>query len=122
MQEELNWLGACGKDRGKGGQGGQKGKGKGKGKTGKGKGSTNCGWCDKPGHWKAGCRELAKWKNDRDAARKKNGQPPFVPKVHGVNPLEPELLPPVTLCEECHDDEHDDYEMTGVMQESDDED
>ena len=25
------------------------------------------------------------------------------------------------LCEECHDEEHDDYEMTGVMQESDDE-
>ena len=56
LQEELNWLGARGKD-GKG-KGNRKGKGKGKGKTGKGKGSTNCGWCDKPGHWKADCREF----------------------------------------------------------------
>ena len=43
LQEELNWLGARGKDGGKGGKGSREGKWKGKGKTGKGKGSENCG-------------------------------------------------------------------------------
>ena len=118
LQEELNWLGAKGKDGGKG----RKGKGKGKGKNkGKGKGSANCGWCDKPGHWKAECREFKKWKDDRDAERKKNGEPAFVPRVRGVHSLEAESPPQVPLCEECQDEEHDDYEMTGLMQESDDE-
>ena len=45
-----------------------------------------------------------------------------MPRVRGVNSLEADLPPQMPLCEECHDEEHDDYEMTGVMQESDDED
>ena len=94
MQEELNWLGTRGKDGGKGGKGARKGKGKGKGKTGKGKGSEKCGWFDKPGHWKKDCKELAKWKDERDAERKKNGQPPFVPRLRPAYSLEPEIAVP----------------------------
>ena len=77
LQEEISWLGAKGK--------GKKGKGKGKGKgptgpsSGKGGSADFCLWCKRTGHLKADCREFAKWKDDKDKQRAKDGKPPCVP-------------------------------------------
>ena len=75
-QEELNWLGKGGS------KGGAKGKGgKGKGGPGKGGALISCLWCGKAGHMKKECRAFAKWKEDKDAERLKNGQPAYVPRT-----------------------------------------
>ena len=77
LTEELNWMG---KGKGKG-DGGKSGKGKGKDGKGKGGSSGNCLWCEKPGHYKKDCLAFAKWKDDKDEERKKNGQSPYVAPV-----------------------------------------
>ena len=77
---EVDWLG-------KGGKKGKKGGSKGKKGGSKGKGQGNCHWCDKPGHTKAECREFKRWKDEKDADRKKRGLPPFQPR--GVAAVEP---------------------------------
>ena len=71
LEEELDWMGNKGAGKGKGG----KGKGKG-GKfipsTGEG-GQMICNWCQKEGHLKKDCRDLAKYKADKDAERARKG-------------------------------------------------
>ena len=114
-EPSADWLSKGGK--GKGGKGGGKtwqnwppgGKtgGKAGGKGGKGSG---CGWCGKDDHWKKDCKEFQKWKDDRDAERAKNGQPPYVPPSRSRQsaPLksldieqEPEFLPVGGMTADC---------------------
>ena len=63
---------------------------------------------------------MKKYTDGKDAERVKKGQPPSVPQTRPAYSLGPEVsVPPsVPTCEQ----KHDDYEMAGVMQESDDED
>ena len=74
LEEEFDWMGSKGAGKGKGGKG-KGGKGKG-GKftpiTGKG-GQTICNWCGKEGHIKQDCKDLAKYKSDKDAERARKG-------------------------------------------------
>ena len=129
MQDELNWLGVKGKqgkgkgkadrckgtgkgrDFGKGGGGGQ-GYGKGSG------GSTGCTWCGDENHWRADCGKLKKHKADMDADRKRKGLPAFVPKPRGVNLLEVEDRNRDRQAEDADDEDHGDYEVTGLMRDS----
>ena len=107
LQDELNWLGARGKQgKGKGKSDRRKGKGKGKkakckgyggggggGGQWQGKGNssaTGCTWCGDESHWRADCEKLKKHKSDMDAGRKNRGLPAFVPRPRGVNSLDPE--------------------------------
>ena len=54
-----------------------------------------------------------------DADRKKKGLPAFVPRPRGVNSLEPEDR---SRDRQVVDDDHGDYEVTGLMCDSGDED
>ena len=69
LEEELDWMGSKGTGKGKGGKG--KG-GKFVPRTGKG-GQVICNWCGKEGHIKKDCKDLAKYKTDKDAERAKKG-------------------------------------------------
>ena len=121
LQEELNWLGARNKGgkNGKGGKGrrGDRRKGKGKGREGgggKGKGDgSGCTWCGDPDHWRADCEKLKKHKSDMDADRKKRGLPAFVPRPRSAFSLDAEERRNVA------DDNDEDYEVTGLMCDSD---
>ena len=72
------------------GKGGKKGRSKGSkgGKGGKGDSKGPCHWCGKEGHQKSECRAFQKWKDEKDADRKKRGLPAFKPR--GVASLDPE--------------------------------
>ena len=84
-QAGLDWVGKAG------GKGGKRGKAFGKGGKAGGKGKGNCHWCNKPGHVKSDCPDLAKYKRDKDEDRKKKGLPPFKPRSVSELGTDPEL-------------------------------
>ena len=83
LEAEVDWLGAKGKGRpgkggGKGGKGNWGGKGKGGGTANTGGASRDmtqviCLWCEKKGHFRRDCPELAEYKKGKDAERAKKG-------------------------------------------------
>ena len=99
-------------------------KGKAKARQARAKAAKSVDGVTSRGIGKNDSKELAKWKEERDAERKNNGQPPFVPRVRPAYSLEPETAAPpsvppsVPTCDESHAD----YEIAGVMQVIDDED
>ena len=77
-------------------------KGEGKKGKGKGKGKGACSWCHEMGHTKQECRELTKYKADKDADRVKDGLGPFVPKHRQQKP------PVASLDKEGKEDDDED--------------
>ena len=66
-------------------------------------------WFGSEDHWRADCEKLKKHKVDMGAVWKKRGLPAFVPKPRGVNQLEAE----------AEDEDRGDYEVSGLMYDSD---
>ena len=73
-------------------------------------------------HWRADCEKLKKHKAEMDADRKRKGLPAFVPRPRAVYALDPEERDASRHDRKIADGDHEDYEVTGLMCDSDDDD